>query len=59
MHSQFYERFDETLQKHDDAELKLVVAASKGSAHRQQVSAQRHSSRHQVGSFEHRAFDDF
>ena len=38
MHSQLYEGFDKTLQKDDDAEWKLVVAASRRSA---QISNQR------------------
>ena len=55
MHSQLYEGFDKSLQKDDDAEWKLVVAATRRSAQKQRVSAQRRSSRHQVGSCEDRA----
>ena len=55
MHSQLYRGFHEALQKDDDAEWKLVVAATRTSAQKERVSAQRRSSRHQVGSCEDRA----
>ena len=59
MHSQLYEGFDKTLQNDDDAEGKLVVAATRRSAKKQRVSAQRRSSRHQVGGCEDRACNYF
>ena len=59
LHSQLHEGFDRTLQRDDNAEWMLDVAATRKSAHTQLVSAQRHSSRHQVGSCEDRASNCF